>query len=134
MSDAIVLRDGVLETPLRLPRNQHQGADNSIHNDVVAKPLGFRGGTVAGSIHFEQYPPLMLKVFGTEWFETGNLSLYFRNATTDKEPVRAFSKEVEGEKKDAQVETWMKKGSMALLTLARLHPYFGERLKTLNAT
>lgn len=109
MPDTILIKDGIFETPLRLPRNLHQGADNSIHNDVVAKPLGFRGGTVAGSIHLDQYPPLMLKVFGTEWFETGNLSLYFRNATTDKEPVRAFSKEVEGEKKDAQVETWMKK-------------------------
>lgn len=116
MSDAIVLKDGVLETPLRQPKNEAQQMENSIHNDAVAKPLGFRGGTVAGSIHFEQFAPLMLKVFGTEWFETGNLSLYFRNATTDSESVRAFSKEVSGEKKDAQVETWMKKDDGLLVT------------------
>lgn len=109
MADGIVLKDGVLETPLRQPKNLNQKTDNSIHNDAVARTLGFRGGTVAGSIHFEQFAPLMLKVFGTEWFETGNLSLYFKNATTDSESVRAYSKEVSGDKKDGQVETWMKR-------------------------
>ena len=60
----------------------------SIHDDATATVLGFRGGTVAGSIHMDQFPPLLLEAFGQGWFETGSLSLYFRYATTDGEPRR----------------------------------------------
>jgi hypothetical protein len=69
--------------------------------------LGFRGGTVAGSIHMEQFPPLLLRAFGQRWFETGSLSTYFRNATTDSEPVRAFVRTPAPGASDAQVDVWM---------------------------
>jgi hypothetical protein len=65
----------------------HEGG--GIHDDRVASKLGFRGGTVAGSIHLDLFPPLLLEAFGKEWFETGSLSMGFKNATTSKEPVRA---------------------------------------------
>lgn len=82
-------REGWLVGPYRRPRNLSSGERGSIHDDGVAKKLGFRGGTVAGSIHMEQFPPLLMQTFGERWFETGSLSLYFRNATIDNEPVRA---------------------------------------------
>lgn len=83
-------RDGVLAGPIRRPVNVSRDAVGSIHDDKTAQTLGFRGGTVAGNIHFEQFPPLLLARFGEGWRRRGGLSLYFRNATTDGEPVRAF--------------------------------------------
>jgi hypothetical protein len=74
---------------LRTPRNNHQEAEGSIHNDAVASKLGFRGGTVPGSIHMDQFAPLLAEVYGADWFESGGMSVYFTRATTDAEPVRA---------------------------------------------
>jgi hypothetical protein len=85
-----IIEDGMLRGPVRTPINAHQNAPNSIHNDEVAGTLGFRGGTVAGSVHMDQFPPVLLDAFGPAWFETGSLSLQFRNATTSGEPVVAM--------------------------------------------
>ena len=89
-SFAAVEQDGVLVGPIRRPVNFSRGAVGSIHDDKTAQTLGFRGGTVAGNIHFEQFPPLLLARFGEGWRRQGGLSLYFLNATTDGEPVQAF--------------------------------------------
>jgi hypothetical protein len=62
--------------------------EGSIHDDATATKLGFRGGTVAGSIHMDQYAATLVDVFGPTWFERGALSLYFINATVDGEAVR----------------------------------------------
>lgn len=82
--------DGVRSGPVRYPTNFSKAAKGSIHDDERARELGFRGGTVAGNIHFEQFPPLLEAVLGSDWRRTGNLSLYFLNATSDMEPVQAF--------------------------------------------
>jgi hypothetical protein len=74
--------------PIRNPTNityQHRG---SIHDDETARQLGLRGGTIAASTHLDQFPPVLMEAFGRRWFETGCLSLYFRHATTDGEPVQ----------------------------------------------
>src|SRR5690554_6362968 len=93
MAEAFTFReqDGVIHGPERSPRNnaRHLGA-GSIHDDDTAQKLGFRDGTVAGSLHMEQFPPLLVETFGEQWLRTGGLSLYFKYATTDGEPVRAF--------------------------------------------
>ncbi|MDD9970999.1 MAG: hypothetical protein OXR73_32470, partial [Myxococcales bacterium] len=62
--------DGVLAGPVRTPRNsaKHAGA-GSIHDDATAQKLGFRGGTVAGSLHMEQFPPLFIEAFGDTWLQ-----------------------------------------------------------------
>lgn len=101
--DQITVSDGVITGPLRQSVNQAQGVRDSIHNDAVASKLGFRGGTVAGSIHLELFPPLLLEAFGPRWFERGTLSINFRNATTDREPVRAKLAQPAPEAADAQV-------------------------------
>lgn len=97
-----------LAGPVRRPDNFSKTAVGSIHDDATAHKLGFRGGTVAGNTHFEQFPPLMEAVFGAGWIRTGGLSLYFINATTDGEAVQAFV----GRPRDGQggvrgAETWM---------------------------
>src|ERR1700761_157672 len=75
--------------PVRRPHNRYRELPGSIHNNEVASKLGFRGGTVAGSVHMDQFVPLLVEAFGPQWFETGSLSLYFRSATTDGDPVQA---------------------------------------------
>jgi hypothetical protein len=108
--DRITVRaDGVVVGPLRRSVNQAQEVKGSIHNDAVATKLGFRGGTVAGSIHLELFPPVALEAFGRRWFERGTLSINFRNATTNREPVRAFVRKPAAGATDVQVDAWIER-------------------------
>lgn len=105
----IIEKNGVLIGPYRSPRNLAINQRGSIHDDAMAQRLGFRGGTVAGSIHMEQFPPVLLRAFGERWFETGSLSTYFRNATTDGEAVRALAQVPSDDPADSQIRVWMEK-------------------------
>ncbi len=85
-----------LTGPLWAARNWSADAgEGSIHADDTAAELGLRGGTVAGDVHMNQFPPVLLEVFGNEWFERGNLSLSFKNATVDLEKVQVFAAALE---------------------------------------
>ena len=109
MHSEIELRDQVLVGPLRRSVNSARNVRGSIHDDSTATRLGFRGGTVAGSIHLELFPPLLFRAFGERWFERGTLSIYFLNATTDREAVRAFVRQPPTAAADAQVEVWIER-------------------------
>ena len=94
--------------PLWAARNWSADAGaGSIHDEKTATELGFRGGTVAGDIHMNQFPPVLVKVFGNAWFERGNLSLLFKNATIDKERVRVFVQQPEPGA--SQTKVWMER-------------------------
>jgi hypothetical protein len=95
--------------PYRAPANLAQNAAGSIHKDEVAQKLGFRGGTVAGSIHMEQFPPALVAAFGERWFETGGLSTYFRNATMHGERVRPIVERPASDAADQQINVWMER-------------------------
>ena len=101
-------RTNVIEGPMIAARNWSADAGaGSIHDDATAAELGFRGGTVAGDVHMNQFPPVLVEAFGPEWFERGNLSLRFRNATVDLERVRAYAnRPVPGMR---QIEVWMRR-------------------------
>ena len=91
----------------RQPVNISADAKGSIHDDVAAVKLGMRGGTVAGNIHLEQFPPVLIEVFGPRWFECGTLSIYYTYATKDREDVRvAIGIPAKGTK-DVQTDVWM---------------------------
>lgn len=78
--------------PLWAARNWSADAGaGSIHDDATAAELGFRGGTVAGDVHMNQFPPVLVQLFGQDWFVDGNLSLQFHNATVDGERVQVFA-------------------------------------------
>jgi hypothetical protein len=109
MNSEIELRDHVYIGPLRRSVNDARNVSGSIHDDAMATKLGFRGGTVAGSIHLELFPPLLLQALGKRWFERGTISMYFLNATTDREAVRAFLKEPPHDAADAQVDAWIER-------------------------
>jgi hypothetical protein len=105
--DDISLTNGVWTGPTRQPVNASLNEKGSIHDPERAKELGLRGGTVAGSIHMEQFPPVLNAVFGRDWLRQGGLSLYFVNATLDAEPVQCFAKLDPESKNPARAEAWM---------------------------
>jgi len=79
-----------ITTGNRNPRNLSIDSKGSIHDDATATDLGFRAGTVAGDIHLEQFGQILVDGFGQQWFENGWLSMYFQQATADREPVDAW--------------------------------------------
>lgn len=72
----------------RRPVNTSADEKGGIHDDDTAQELGFSGGTIAGSIHMEQFVPLLIEHFGEDWWRHGNLSLYFLAATQHRQPVQ----------------------------------------------
>jgi hypothetical protein len=74
------------------PRIALNHSDASIHNEVEAKKLGFRGSAVGGNVHLDLFVPPLLEAYGNEWFEHGGLSVYFLNIVVSGEPVRAVVK------------------------------------------
>lgn len=98
----ITTSGGFLRGPERAPENrafvaarEATGAApipsaTNIHDDSTAQKLGFRGGTIAGSIHMDQFVPVLVAAFGPRWFESGSLSLAFKNATISGDPVVAL--------------------------------------------
>ena len=99
-------RDGLFVGQWRQPVNSAIHIVGSIHDDNMASSLGFRGGTVAGSIHFELFPPVLLRAFGPRWFERGSLSIYFLDPTVDREEVRAVVAVPPAGEESVQVEAW----------------------------
>ncbi len=102
-----VEQDGVIVGPYRRPRNAGSAGAGSIHDDETAKAVGFRGGTIAGSTHMNQFPPVLIRAFGNGWFEAGSLSCYFLNATISNEAVRCFVEVPSAGASDAHVRAWM---------------------------
>lgn len=98
-----------LNSEWRKPTNTAAHQKGGIHDDDTATNLGFRGGTVAGSIHMEQFVPLLEATFGADYWQTGALSLYFRSATVDQEPVRCFISDAVSTAALQRASVWMEK-------------------------
>src|SRR4030043_259225 len=77
----------------------------SIHETGIAQKIGMRGGVVAGVIHLDLFPPLMLKDFGQKWFENGSLSMFYTYATLHGEELRAVVQIPPEDTENAQVES-----------------------------
>ena len=75
--------------PLQMLHAQVYDSHASIHDDATAQKLGFRGGTIEGPTHFSQFAPLGERLWGQAWFETGCLSVHYRNAVFEGEEVQA---------------------------------------------
>ena len=107
------LGGGIWVGPVRAPHNVAAHLKGSIHDDATAQKLGFRGGPVAASLHLEQFPPLLMHMLGPRWWQSGSLSLYFRNVTTDREPVQchAVAPMRPPASQDVRIEVWMEHAS-----------------------
>lgn len=84
----------VLSGPLRKPRqmlaDQEYGGHASLHDDDMAKKLGFKAGPIEGPTHFSQFVPLLEQIWGEDWFERGCFSAHYKNMVVEGEEVRAF--------------------------------------------
>ncbi len=115
--NAPVRQDGRIVGPVLQPRNLHQAKRGSIHNANVATKLGFRGGTIAGIIHHEQFAPLLLDAYGPAWFERGGISLYYLQASTHAEDVQAFADVPTGEVENSQIRLSMEQTDQGFTVL-----------------
>ena len=107
--------ENVITGPLWKARNWSADAGaGSIHDDDTAEELGFRGGTVAGDVHMNQFPPVLVQIFGEQWFESGNLSLSFKNATIDLEEVQVFAEPLAPGAN--QTKVWMERADGLLVS------------------
>ena len=52
-------------------------------------------------------PPVLIQIFGPSWFETGNLSLSFKNPTIDREKVQVFAETLSDG--GQQTRVWMER-------------------------
>jgi hypothetical protein len=126
----IVELDGVFFGPLRSPANmlieQEYGGHKSIHDDAEAERLGFRAGPIEGPTHFSQFDPLLVNLWGKDWFERGCISCHYKNMVVEGEEVRAFIRPVS----ENRAECWAEKadGTQVLEASATLGPDHGETL------
>ena len=89
----------------------------SIHDSSMANNLGFDGAPIEGPTHFSQFDPLMFKLFGQAWFETGCISAHYQNMVVEGEEVRVFgtlnndrkSAIIRAEKRDGTNANWFGK-------------------------
>ncbi len=108
MPETVMIENGHAYGGWRQPVNISADVKGSIHDDAAAVKLGMRGGTVAGNIHLEQFPPVLIEAFGRRWFECGTLSIYYTYATKDREDVRVVvGMPPPSQANDAQTEAWM---------------------------
>lgn len=82
---------GPLRRPHQMLADQEYGGHSSIHDDAMAEKLGFRAGPIEGPTHFSQFQPLLAKIWGRRWFESGCISSHFLNMVVEGEEVRAFA-------------------------------------------
>ena len=94
----------ILESRGKTVTSRPTSTVGSIHETDIARKIGMRGGVVAGVIHLDLFPPLMLKAFGPKWFETGSLSMFYTYATLHGEELRAIVQKPPKESGEVQVE------------------------------
>ena len=105
MSDAILIKEGYIYGEWRKAINTAAHMVHSIHDNAVGKKVGMRGGVVAGTIHLDLFPPILVETFGQRWFEQGTISLYFTYALLHGEELRVVMQAGPKGAKDVQVET-----------------------------
>lgn len=116
--------------PLHRSRNWAAHATGSIHDDETAEKLGFRGGTVPGDVHINQFVPVLIERFGEEWWRSGHLSLMFKNATVDGEPVRAIAEPIAEGTQQSPVRIERDDGMLVCEGSAGIGDYSGSALRS----
>lgn len=81
---------GPLREPRQMLADQVYDGHKSIHDDAMAADLGLRAGPIEGPTHFSQFDPLLYRLFGRAWFETGCISAHYQTMVVEGEQVRAF--------------------------------------------
>ena len=66
-----------------------------------------KGAPIHGTVHWSQFTPLLLQVFGPQWFESGTISVAFKNIVTHLQPVKAFIEKPQEGHAASVVDIWM---------------------------
>jgi hypothetical protein len=74
-------------------RNTSAYAENKIHDDAVARRLGFRGGLVPGVTIYAYMTHPVVAALGPEWLERGTFSVRFRRPVYEEELLTITARE-----------------------------------------
>src|SRR5688572_13607237 len=88
--DTPIALSGPFRAPRQMLATQEYGGHVSLHDDAMAKKLGFTAGPIEGPTHFSQFVPLLDRLWGREWHETGCLSIHFKSPCVEADQVRAW--------------------------------------------
>eukprot|EP00747_Dinoflagellata_sp_TGD_P170302 gnl/TRDRNA2_/TRDRNA2_201523_c0_seq1.p1 gnl/TRDRNA2_/TRDRNA2_201523_c0~~gnl/TRDRNA2_/TRDRNA2_201523_c0_seq1.p1 ORF type:complete len:321 (+),score=59.47 gnl/TRDRNA2_/TRDRNA2_201523_c0_seq1:44-1006(+) len=119
----------IVSGPWRKPHNdlvhQSYGGHASLHDaDQAERLLGTRDAPIHGTTHLSQFTPLLLQVFGHEWFERGTISVFFKKMVSHQKPVQAQMElpHIGTAAADQQLRLWLRfeDGSLALEGTASL--------------
>lgn len=129
-STALEENDGVLSGPFRQPRqmlaDQEYDGHLSIHDDSQAQELGFSGAPIEGPTHFSQFEPLMHKIWGDKWLESGCISSHFKNVVVEGDEVQAFAEIPAAGATITKIWATKKTGEPVLVGTASLGPEHPE--------
>lgn len=121
---------GIIEGPLRKPAqmlaDQSYDGHSSIHDDEQAERLGIAAGPIEGPTHFSQFSPILVDMFGKEWFERGCFSAHFQNMVVEGEAVRVFVEKTSDTAAHCRAEK--EDGTPVLEASATLGPDHGQTL------
>ncbi len=137
--DTPLLVSGPFRTPRQMLEEQETDGHLSIHHDATAQTLGFRAGPIEGPTHFSQFVPLLFRIWGQQWLETGCISAHYQNMCIEGDEVKAYA-EFPGQETN-QVRIWAEKkdGTIVLSGTASVGPEHPEtelerRLHSLKPT
>lgn len=72
-------------------RNTSAASENKIHDDAVARRLGFKGGLVPGATIYAYMTHPIVAALGPEWLERGTCSVRFKKPIYEGETVTITS-------------------------------------------
>ncbi len=124
--DAPLVVSGPFRTPRQMLEEQKTDDHLSIHHDATAQTLGFRAGPIEGPTHFSQFVPLLFRIWGQQWLETGCISAHYRNMCIEGDEVKAYA-EFPGQGIN-QIRIWAEKkdGTIVLSGTASVGPEHPE--------
>ena len=132
------------KTKALTPASSKKGKDesNALHalvmqslDDDQAQELGFSGAPIEGPTHFSQFDPLLHKIWGDTWFESGCISAHFKNVVVEGEEVQAFVELPAADARITKIWAVKKTGEPVLEGTASLGPEHPEtRLDSLMAS
>lgn len=90
--DTPMVLSGPYRSPKQMLKEQIYDGHESIHDDAMAEKLGFRGGPIEGPVHFSQFEPLLVRLWGKTFYEKGCISAHYKNMVVEGEEVQASLK------------------------------------------
>ncbi len=124
--DTPLVVSGPSRTPRQMLEEQEVDGHLSIHDDATAQTLGLKAGPIEGPTHFSQFVPLLFRIWGQQWLETGCISAHYQSMCIEGDEVKAYAElPVQG---TSQIRIWAEKkdGTIVLSGTASVGPEHPE--------